>query len=72
MSKEIEQRVVQMRFDNAQFEAGTKQTLNTLDKLKQKLKFNDVEDSFSQIANSAKKVDMTSVTNSVETTRLKF
>ena len=72
MSKEIEQRVVQMKFDNAQFEAGTKQTLNTLDKLKQKLKFDDVEDSFSKIANSAKKVDMTSVANSVETTRLKF
>ena len=72
MSKEIEQRVVQMKFDNAQFEAGTKQTLSTLDKLKQKLKFDDVEDSFSKIANSAKKVDMTSVANSVETTRLKF
>ena len=72
MSKEIEQRVVQMKFDNAQFEAGTKQTLSTLDKLKEKLKFNDVEDSFSKIANSAKKVDMTSVANSVETTRLKF
>ena len=72
MSKEIEQRVVQMKFDNAQFEAGTKQTLSTLDKLKQKLKFNDVEDGFSKIANSAKKVDMTSVANSVETTRLKF
>ena len=72
MSREIEQRVVQMKFDNAQFEAGTKVTLNTLDKLKQKLKFDDVEDSFSKIANSAKKVDMTSVANSVETTRLKF
>ena len=72
MSKEIEQRVVQMKFDNAQFEAGTKQTLSTLDKLKQKLKFDDVEDGFSKIANSAKKVDMTSVGNSVETTRLKF
>ena len=72
MSREIEQRVVQMKFDNAQFEAGTKVTLNTLDKLKQKLKFDDVEDSFSKIANSAKKVDMTSMANSVETTRLKF
>ena len=72
MSREIEQRVVQMKFDNAQFEAGTKQTLSTLDKLKQKLKFNDVEDGFSKIANSAKKVDMTPVANSVETTRLKF
>lgn len=72
MSREIEQRIVEMRFDNAQFEAGTKQTLSTLDKLKQKLKFDDVSDSFSKISASAAKVDMKSMSDSVETTRLKF
>lgn len=72
MSREIEQRVVQMRFDNAQFEAGTKVTLSTLDKLKQKLKFDDVSDTFSKISTSAAKVDMKSLSDSVETTRLKF
>ena len=34
MSTEIEQRVVQMKFDNKQFESGTKTTMSTLYKLK--------------------------------------
>lgn len=33
MSKEVEERIVQMRFENAQFEKGAKQSLITLDKL---------------------------------------
>ena len=33
MAAEIEQRIVQMKFDNAQFEKGAKQSLATLDKL---------------------------------------
>lgn len=35
MSKTIDERVVQMRFDNKQFESGVQTTLSTLDKLKQ-------------------------------------
>lgn len=33
MSSEVDQRVVQMKFDNAQFEAGVQQTLQSLNKL---------------------------------------
>ena len=33
MNQEIEQRIVEMRFDNEQFEKGAKQTLRTLEKL---------------------------------------
>lgn len=33
MTKEVEQRIVEMRFDNEQFEKGAKQTLSTLEKL---------------------------------------
>ena len=40
--------------------------------MKQKLKFDDVSDSFSKISASAAKVDMKSISDSVETTRLKF
>ena len=34
MSKQVEHVVVQMEFNNAQFEKGTKETMSTLDKLK--------------------------------------
>ena len=39
MSKKVDERVVEMRFDNAQFESGVKTTMSTLDKLKAALKF---------------------------------
>ena len=41
MSSSIDQRVVQMRFDNQQFEDGVKTSLNTLDKLNEALAFKD-------------------------------
>ena len=36
MSTTIDTRVVEMRFDNKQFESGVSTTMSTLDKLKQK------------------------------------
>lgn len=38
MSRSIDSRVVEMRFDNKQFESGAKQTLSTLQRLKDSLK----------------------------------
>ena len=37
MSTTIDQRVVEMRFDNKHFESNVATTMSTLDKLKQKL-----------------------------------
>ena len=34
MGKEVDQRVVEMRFDNKQFEENVKTSMSTLDKLK--------------------------------------
>ena len=39
MSKTIDQKVVQMQFDNQNFEKNAKETMSTLDKLKAALKF---------------------------------
>lgn len=36
-SKEVDERVVEMRFDNAQFEKNVQTSMSTLDKLKAKL-----------------------------------
>lgn len=40
-SNNVDERVVKMSFDNAQFEAGVKQTLTSLEELNQSLKFNN-------------------------------
>ena len=37
MSKTVDERVVEMRFDNKQFEQNVQTSMSTLDKLKQKL-----------------------------------
>ena len=39
MSKTIDERVVEMRFDNAQFERNVSTSMSTLDRLKQSLDF---------------------------------
>ena len=35
----IDERIVEMKFDNKQFESGVKQTMSTLDRLKAALHF---------------------------------
>lgn len=50
MSATIDERVVQMRFDNAQFEQNAKHTLSTLDKLKNALRLSDSANSMNDAA----------------------
>ena len=52
-SKEIEERVVAMRFDNDDFEKKTKQTMSTLDKLKASLDFRGVSKGFLDVAENS-------------------
>ena len=72
MSRTIDERVVEMRFDNGQFERNVQTSMSTIDKLKQKLNFSGVGKGLENLGNAAKKVDMTNVSNSVETLRMKF
>ena len=72
MSKSIEERVVQMRFDNKQFESGVQTTLSTLDKLKQGLKFTDASKGLENVTAAAKNCDMSGVSKAVETISVKF
>ena len=66
MSTEIDQRVVQIKFDNAQFESGTKQSMSTLEKLKQALKFDKAVEGFGKISTAASKVDLKGMQNATE------
>lgn len=50
MSATIDERVVQMRFDNAQFEQRAKTTLSTLDRLKSALRLSDSANSMNDAA----------------------
>ena len=72
MSKQIEERVVSMQFDNSRFERNVSQSMSTLDKLKQKLNLSGASKGLENVQTAAKKVDMTGISNGVETIRAKF
>lgn len=72
MSREVDERVVQMQFDNAQFERGTRQTMDTLEKLKQSLQFKGVEKGFERISSASQKVDFSEMTKALESIESKF
>lgn len=72
MSKQIDERVVEMRFDNAQFEKNVSTTMSTLEKLKQSLNLTGAAKGFEDINAAAKKIDMNDLANSVDTVGLRF
>lgn len=72
MSREVDQRVVEMQFNNAQFERNTKQSLSTIEKLKAALKFDDAGDSFSGITKAAKNVNLEPVSDGANEVYYRF
>ena len=72
MSKQIDERVVSMHFDNRNFEKNVSTTLSTLDKLKQKLNFTGSAKGLENIATATKNVKMDGLAKGVETVRAKF
>ena len=72
MSKSIDEKVVEMRFDNKQFEANVKTSMSTIDKLKQSLKFDGASKGFEDLKNAANKVTFDGMTKGIETVQTKF
>ena len=72
MSKQVDERVVSMKFDNAQFENGVKTSLSTLDKLKNSLKLKSASDGFNNINTAANKVNVSGLSKGIETLQTKF
>ena len=72
MSKTVDERIVQMQFDNQQFERNVQTSVSTLDKLKESLNFTGASKSFDNLSASAKNVDMSGLSGSIETVKSKF
>ncbi len=68
----VENEVVRMQFDNRQFEAGVKQSMSTLDKLKAALHLDKSAQGFKQIGDAAKKVNFNPITNGIEAVKKSF
>lgn len=72
MSQEIDERVVEMRFDNAQFERNTRQSIKTLNALNESLKLEGAEKSFEKIEDASAKVDFDKMQSALESLNSKF
>ena len=72
MSTTIDQRIVEMRFDNKNFENNVANTMSTLDKLKQKLNLTGASRGIEEVNTAAKRVDMSYLANGVEAVSAKF
>ena len=72
MSTTIDNRVVEMQFDNKNFESNVKTTLGTLDKLKQSLNLSGASKGLENVSAAAKNCDLAPMSSAVETVRYKF
>lgn len=65
MGKEIDERVVQMKFENGKFEQDVSKTMSTIDKLKEKLNFKGAGKGFEELQESANNVSFDKLAESV-------
>ena len=72
MSQEVDQRVVEMRFDNAKFEKNVQQTLNSLNRLNESLQFEGAQKGFEQVEQASERMDFDKAGSAVEALSSKF
>ena len=72
MSKTIDEKVVEMRFDNKQFESNVATSMSTLEKLKKSLKLDGVSKGLEKINSAAKSNNLESLGNAANTVGLRF
>jgi hypothetical protein len=72
MSKSIDERIVEMQFDNKQFESGVKNTLGSLDKLKKGLDLEGATKSLNGLNDAGHKFSLAGIADGVSTIASKF
>ena len=72
MSTTIDQRVVEMRLDNKQFEANAQASISTLSKLRQSLNLTGASKGLESVSAAAKNNNMNVLGSAVESVGLKF
>ena len=72
MSKTIDERVVEMRFDNKQFEQNVQTSISTIEKLEKSLNLKGASKGLEDVNAAAKNCNMTPLSNAVETVKMRF
>lgn len=72
MSKNVDTNVVQLKFDNKQFEKGCKESIETLEKLKKKIEDTGSGDALGGLGKAANNVDLSRLSQSIDTVNKRF
>lgn len=72
MSTTIDEKVVEMRFDNQQFEKNVSTTMSTLESLKKSLNFSNAAKSMDSLGSAAKNCDFSPLSSAVSSIQAKF
>ena len=72
MANTIDQRIVEMSFDNSKFNSNAEASISVLDKLKKALKLDGSQDTFNKLESSSKKVNLSGLMSAVESISSKF
>ena len=72
MSRSVEERIVEMRFNNQQFERGVQTTMSTLDKFKQSLRLDGATKGLEEVDKAAKGINISGLSSAVETVKSRF
>lgn len=72
MSQEVDERVVEMRFDSAQFEKNVHQTMQSLERLNDSLRLDGAEKGFEKIGDASAKVDFDEMQGALDNLSGKF
>lgn len=72
MSTEVDNRVVEMQFDNRDFEKNVSTSMKTIDDLKKSLNFEGAAKGLSDVNSAANQCDMSTMSKAVDTIKLKF
>ena len=72
MSTTIDEKVVEMRFDGRDFEKNARESISTLDKLKQSLKLDGMAKGFEDVGAAANRLSFSGLTTAADTVAVKF
>ena len=72
MSTTIDQKVVEMRFDNRNFEKNVATTMSTLDRFKQKLKFSESSKGLEELERASRKLTFNPMSKGIEEVTARF
>lgn len=68
----VDERVVELRFDNKQFEQETAKSMSTLDKLKEKLQFKNAQSGAEQLQKAVANINVNPIVQGIDTLETKM